>query len=238
MYHVHGLRSVRITPARTQANGGMSASDEDYGAVGVIVAHPDDETLWAGGAILMNPQWRCRVYTLCRASDPDRAPRFHQALERFRARGRMADLDDGPQQAPLEEAAVRRTILTLIGESSFDLLITHGPQGEYTRHRRHAEVSKAVIGLWQEAKIHADRLWLFAYQDGGHAYLPRATEDASIKLPLPPAVWDEKYRIIREVYGFAPDSWEAQAAPRTEAFWCFESPQALATWRHRKEQQG
>ena len=38
----------------------------------VIVAHPDDETLWAGGTILMHPETHWTILTLCRTSDPDR----------------------------------------------------------------------------------------------------------------------------------------------------------------------
>ena len=35
----------------------------------VIVAHPCDETLWAGGTILSQPAWNWFIATLCRASD-------------------------------------------------------------------------------------------------------------------------------------------------------------------------
>jgi LmbE family N-acetylglucosaminyl deacetylase len=45
-------------------------------AVAVIVAHPDDETLWAGGTILSHPSWQWFIVCLCRGSDKDRAPKF------------------------------------------------------------------------------------------------------------------------------------------------------------------
>ena len=53
----------------------------------VIVAHPDDETLWAGGLMLMHPEVKWTVVTLCRKSDLDRAPKFFKALERLNAVG-------------------------------------------------------------------------------------------------------------------------------------------------------
>jgi LmbE family N-acetylglucosaminyl deacetylase len=31
--------------------------DKVFKSVAIIVAHPDDETLWAGGEILNNPLW-------------------------------------------------------------------------------------------------------------------------------------------------------------------------------------
>jgi LmbE family N-acetylglucosaminyl deacetylase len=64
----------------------------------IIVAHPDDETLWAGGTILSHPHWSCFVVCLCRSDDKDRAPKFYKALEIMRAEGIMGNLDDSPEQ--------------------------------------------------------------------------------------------------------------------------------------------
>ena len=52
--------------------------------VAVVVAHPDDETLWAGGLLLGHPEWSPFIVTLCRGQDPDRAPKFQRALECLR----------------------------------------------------------------------------------------------------------------------------------------------------------
>ena len=44
----------------------------------------------------------------------------------------MADLEDGPDQRPLAETNIYKTIINLIKGSRFDLVITHSP-GESTR---------------------------------------------------------------------------------------------------------
>ena len=191
----------------------------------VVVAHPDDETLWCGGYILTHPEFLWRIVTLCRAADPDRAPKFRRVLQRLGAEGEMADLDDGPDQAPLPVEQVQETTARLLAGTSYNLILTHGPKGEYTRHRRHEECCQSVVELWRSGGIDTGRLWLFAYEDGGRAYLPRVRDDADRRDVLTDGVWLEKRRGITDLYGFRHDSWETQTTPREEGFWCFDSAQ-------------
>lgn len=200
----------------------------------VIVAHPDDETLWSGGLILGRPAWNFHVAALCRAGDADRAPRFRRAIARLGASGSIGDLDDGPNQEPLPEDAVRKAVLSLLPRSRFDLIVTHGLQGEYTRHLRHEEVSRAVTDLWKSGRIEADSLWMFAYEDGGGNYDPRSVDGADRTEVLAEDLWCEKQSIITEIYGFAPDSWEGRTTPRIEAFRCFGSPAEVEAWAFRR----
>ena len=201
----------------------------------VIVAHPDDEVLWAGGLILSNPDCRWYIATLCRGCDPDRAPRFARMLGDLNARGAMADLDDAPEQMPLAVQTIQSALLELLPERSYDLILTHAPEGEYTRHRRHEEVSRAVIGLWQAGQLVSPWLCMFAYEDGQGRHLPEAVSTAHQVWLLPDDILQKKDRLIREVYGFAPESWEARTSPRTEAFWFFNSHEVLAAWMQEKE---
>lgn len=185
----------------------------------IIVAHPDDEILWAGGLMLLHHETRWTVITLTRQSDPDRSARFNNVMKYLGAKGVMGDLDDSPEQKPLAEKDIRRTIQALMPMDKFDMALTHSRWGEYTRNIRHEETSKAVMAMFNTKELHARQMWMFAYEDGGGKYLPKPNRDADISVWLPENIAQEKYKIITELYGFGPDSFEAKACPKREAFW-------------------
>jgi LmbE family N-acetylglucosaminyl deacetylase len=216
---------MNLRTQNSSANGGKNSK-----AVAVIVAHPDDETLWAGGTILRNPSWKCFIVCLCRRSDNDRAPKFFKTLQILRSEGIMGDLDDSPEQMPLNQNELEQTILKLLPPIHFDLIISHNPNGEYTRHVRHEETGKAVIKLWHSGKINANELWIFAYEDGGKEYYPRPLENSSYFQILTEQIWLKKYNIITETYGFKKDSFEAKTTPKAESFWQFTNPYIANKW--------
>ncbi len=199
----------------------------------LIVAHPDDETIWSGGTVLMNPQWQWSIICLCRGNDADRAVKFHRVLQEYGATGLMGNLDDGPEQSPIPIELTQQTILSLLGGCSFDIILTHSPYGEYTRHRRHEETGRAVASLWRAASLKADQLWMFAYQDSGRGGItdpPCPIQNASRITTLAASIWNSKYSIITQIYGFDTDSYEAKIVQNREAFWQFGSPDELDTW--------
>jgi LmbE family N-acetylglucosaminyl deacetylase len=191
--------------------------------VAIIVAHPDDETLWSGGTILTNPSWNTFIVCLCRGNDKDRAPKFFKALKVLKAKGIMGEIDDGPQQKPVDEEEINREILHLLPPWHFDLLITHDPGGEYTRHLRHEEVSRSVIKLWHSGRLSAGELWTYAYEDGNKEYYPRPVKNVPICNTLSKIVWQKKYDIITTTYRFDKESFEAQTTPLEESFRQFDN---------------
>jgi len=202
--------------------------------VAVVVAHPDDETLWAGGAILGNPGKSYFIASLCRKDDPDRAPKFSKALAALGAHGAIGDLDDGPEQMPLEEEQVEQAILRLLPARQYDLAITHSIYGEYTRHRRHEEVGRAMISLWASGRLSIRQYWAFAYDDGNRAHLPVADTSTALYNGLSRGLWEKKYSIITAIYGFDKTSWEARTTPRAEAFHRFFTAREAVAWMNRE----
>jgi LmbE family N-acetylglucosaminyl deacetylase len=199
-------------------------------SVAVIVAHPDDETLWAGGTILSHPLWQWFIVCLSRLYDEDRSTKFYNALKILKSKGIMGDLDDGPEQKQLDENEVEKAILNLLPAKHFDLIITHNPTGEYTKHRRHEEAGKAVIKLWDAGKISTGELWVFAYTDDNKKHYPVAVKNANRYRTLTRRIWLRKYRIITETYGFEKNGFEAETTPRAESFWQFTDPTVAKKW--------
>ncbi|MEJ2568431.1 MAG: hypothetical protein P8Z50_06120 [candidate division WOR-3 bacterium] len=136
----------------------------------LIVAHPDDETLWAGGTILINSGINWEIISLSRKSDPDRGLKFFKVLKEYDAIGNIGDLDDEAEQRPLDTKKVEQIIVALLKEKKYDLIITHSIRGEYMRHRRHEETAEADLSLLIKNNLVARELWMFAYEDGGKKY--------------------------------------------------------------------
>ena len=198
----------------------------------VIVAHPDDETIWAGGAMVRHANWEWTALSLCRSDDADRAPRFAAATRALGAAGLISDLDDSPAlsvlSARLDE--IKSRILHLLPSRDYDFILTHGERGEYTRHERHEQVHTAVSDMVARREL-AGRLAFFAYGDGGGAHAPRPAPDADLLLRLTAEEFEAKRRIVSEIYGFGVGSFEYSACGGVEAFKSFNRSEPRAELR-------
>ncbi len=110
----------------------------------MIVAHPDDETLW-GGAHLLDGGWL--VVSLTHGSDAVRSAEFREAVT---AGGNTPLMLDSPDKVNLRRDGwdevsdgIEADITTLLELRSWQTVATHNPAGEYG-HIHHKLTSALV----------------------------------------------------------------------------------------------
>jgi len=172
----------------------------------VLVAHPDDETIWMGGTLLQNKQASWTIFSLCRKSDNDRRPKFNNVCALYGARSIITDLDD-EDMLGIEQTIpmIEELVMENIKNEDFDYIFTHGSNGEYG-HPRHIGVYKAVKNLIKSKKINIKKVLCFNYTkyretEGGLIDM-RIKPDSDFMLELSEDEMSKKKKIIAEMYGY------------------------------------
>lgn len=185
----------------------------------VVVAHPDDETIWMGGTIFAHKRVRWTIYALCKKSDPDRVSRFRHAMKALGARGIISDLEDDDDRMSIKELSriAEKLIMRELRQRSFDYIFTHERDGEYG-NLRHKGVHRVVKNLLKSKKLQAKKLYCFAYEMHKSDKYAASQKKADFEIKLSKQVFDKKIKIIRDIYGFQPNSFEYQSCSKVEKF--------------------
>jgi len=182
----------------------------------VIVAHPDDETIWMGGVILRNPEVNWTIFSLCRASDKDREPKFKKVCEHYGAECLIFDLDDkgrlGDREAILE---AEKLIIKKIGNKKFDYIFTHGRNGEYG-HPVHVQTHIAVNNLFRKKLLKGKNIFYFNYKKEDKNIISGKNPDFIINLSK--EEFFEKKRIVSKMYGYPTDGIDVGYCTNPETF--------------------
>lgn len=145
----------------------------------VVVAHPDDETIFLGGYMLKNPEWDWTVISVTHSVDSVRGQEFLQACRRLSATPIMLGQEDIFEKDLDQDLIVR--FLKELSQQSFDMVFTHNQGGEYG-HPHHIRVHQAVKQVFRKP-------YLFGYN---------SFSDMDIKLNG----WEleKKRKILNECY--------------------------------------
>ena len=174
----------------------------------IVVAHPDDETIWMAGTILKYQNIDWTIFVLCRRNDPDRYSKFLRAAQFYHAQGIISDLEDeGALTLKESLAEIEKRIGNQLPKKKFDYIFTHGSNGEYG-HVKHRGAHIVVKRLFQKKKLISHNLFFFAY------FRPQA----EFCLKLSKEEFKIKKDIIKNIYGFSKFSFENKNCTRVETF--------------------
>lgn len=119
----------------------------------MIVAHPDDETLW-GGANLYKDKYF--VVCLTNGYNHQRSKEFRNTLNFTNNRGIILDypdLQDHAQDKWIEsKEGIIKDLSTILNYNHWDKIVTHGPEGT-TGHIHHKKISEYVTKIARKKNI-------------------------------------------------------------------------------------
>ena len=135
----------------------------------VIVAHPDDETIFMGGTILRYPNWNWKIVCVTHGADSPRSTELREAVEKYKEFGikNISSINLGLEdsydsnEAEKQTNQIRERIKSILAEK-FDVVFTHNVKGDYG-HPQHIVISRVVhelskMPVWEFVCLGAEKV--------------------------------------------------------------------------------
>lgn len=137
----------------------------------MVVAHPDDESLFGGGQLIVEGDWK--IVCATNGDNPIRRSEFERVMFITHSRFEMWDYYD-EQFTPLEELELEEDLYRVVHEQEWQKIVTHNEAGEYG-HLHHKQIHALM------KKLVGSDLWTFNF-DGQY--------------PLTEIVWKAKVDLV------------------------------------------
>lgn len=162
----------------------------------MVVAHPDDESLWGGGHLLDKGYF---VVCLTNGKNTVRRAEFYAALKEYGCQGLMLsypDIECGkPSDWSKSAASIMQDLDTILTYKRWDLIATHNPKGEYG-HIQHRMTSQLVTAVYRYHYKGMNRLFYF----GKYYKWNEIGKVQNSLIPLSESKFKRKTQIINTVY--------------------------------------
>lgn len=170
----------------------------------MIVAHPDDETIWGGGHLLQDAG-KYLVICITAGTDPVRDEELKNAMAICQAQYLklgFPDLDKRQKQDRWKTVGtdIQATLEIIMTAKNWKAIVTHNPRGEYG-HRHHKMTNHLVTAVFRK-RIDQNNLFYF-----GIYYKSRHREKLQRHSPLPDDIAETKISKMLPEYS-------SQAGPR------------------------
>lgn len=123
---------------RFNQNGNfLIANESGLVKAAIVMAHPDDETIWTGGLLLTKKNWYWKIFIATNYETDDRPNEFKKAVEKYKSHG-IFNLEyeftrvmpDIQEYSKLNKNEIFQKLNT-VDLSAFDVIFTHNLDGEY-----------------------------------------------------------------------------------------------------------
>jgi len=136
----------------------------------MVVAHPDDESLFGGAQLILEHDWK--VVCVTNGNNSVRRSEFEEVMQVTNSQFEIWDFLDR-LYIPLKEEQLKIELLRVTSEKKWDKIVTHNSIGEYG-HLHHFQLHRIMSQI-------VDVMWTFDFGP----------------TPLPEEVWEKKINLIR-----------------------------------------
>lgn len=163
----------------------------------IVVAHPDDETIWMGGTLLVHKDWYWKLYIATHNKDDDRGKELINAISQFKSQGVsnleyefLETMPDVQEYEKLNKTEIYGKLNTL-DLADFNIIFTHNIDGEYG-HGNH----KILGEFFKESQMNVWHILCPAIQNPREKQIGEQIESSY----LTPAILETKRAIFQNSY--------------------------------------
>lgn len=157
------LQKIRLEKEKVE-NQHLKIDEEKISSIDnvMIVAHPDDETLWGGEQLLKE---NYLVICITNGDNKIRKKEFEKVMEETKDYGIILNYPDNPKGVKSdwkkEKASIKKDIDYILGYKKWNKIVTHNPEGEYGHI--HHKMTNQIVTKECKKKDLTKNLYYFAH---------------------------------------------------------------------------